>query len=55
MGINKAPMRLILLEDERIVKMPREVAVVRMIRPRGFVKIMFIIMRIERIVSERVL
>ena len=43
----------ILLAPERIVKIPREAAVARTRRPRGFVKNMLTIIRIEIIASER--
>ena len=43
--MRREPIRFILLEFERIVKMPREVDVIRTNRPRRFEKIMLTISR----------
>lgn len=48
-------MRLIFLEFDKDVKIPNEADVIRTNNPRGFEKIMFIVMRIRIIIRVRVL
>ncbi len=55
MGINKAPIKLILRTFESMVNTPRAVAMQKMRIPSGFEKTMFIIRRIKIIVIESTL
>jgi len=46
-------MRFILLEFERIQKIPIEVEVVRTIRPSGFERMIFIRIKMKIIITDR--
>ena len=53
--MSKTPIKLILLAPERIVNIPREVAVMNTRMPRRLEKIKVIVKRIANMIIERIL